>query len=230
MPTAHSELNWTEFFQQRKDKSHPLWPNEAMVKIVFGGYLKNPIRLKESGQVLDVGCGFGNNLLPFLFRGWQGAGVEITPEIATQVSKNLQSRGMGANIQPGSNRHIPFPDNSFDLVLSINALHYEKDQDDIDSALDEFKRVMGKDAALVIFTTGPNHDIFRKSEQIGNNQYRIQNFDFRDGEQYFYFDSTKHLDYYMRRHFTDVEVGQVTEKLMTMSLDFLVAVCRTPLT
>lgn len=226
---SNSQENWEIFFQKKNQINHPLWPNEAIIKVIFGDYLKNKIILKNKGRILDVGCGFANNLLPFLYRGWEGAGTEITPKIVEQIVEDLQSRGIDADIRTGNNRDLPFDDDSFDLLLSLGVLHYENCQEDIDQALNEYKRVLKDDGAIIIYTAGPEHDIVTSSKQIKNNIYRIQNYDFRDGEEYFYFDSTKYLEYFMRRHFGDVEVGQVTEKLMTKTVDFLVAVCRDPL-
>ena len=64
---------------------------------------------------------------------------------------------------------------------------------------------------------------------MGSHQFQIQDYDFRDGEQYFYFSDLKYLEYYLKQFFADIELGQVTEKLMTFDLDFLIAVCRNKL-
>jgi 2-polyprenyl-3-methyl-5-hydroxy-6-metoxy-1,4-benzoquinol methylase len=65
-----SESKWTEFSLDKIKDNFPVWPIEVMVKVLFGEYLKGAKPTLDKGKkVLDVGCGFGNNLLPFLLKG-----------------------------------------------------------------------------------------------------------------------------------------------------------------
>jgi SAM-dependent methyltransferase len=178
--------------------------------------------------VIDVGCGFGNNLLPFLDRGMRVSGVEITEEIARVGRELLTARGFTADIRKGSNSEIPFGDSEFDLLLSLNVIHYEKDEAAVGRALREYSRVLKPGAAAVIFTVGPEHAIYRRAQALGDHRYRIQNYDFRDGEQYFYFDTADYLKHCAASVFEGVELARATERYPAMDLDFLIAVCRKP--
>jgi len=217
---------WETFYEERTEGDYPQWPNESMLKIVFGGYLERKVELDKASRVLDIGCGFGNNLLPFLDRGYECYGVEITSAIAERTQTLLQKRGFRTVIKPGHNRELPFPDDFIDLAISINALHYEKDETHIQEALAEYRRVLKPGGAALIITVGPEHEIYRQAEVVGCHQFEIRDYDFRDGERYFYFSNSKYLDSCLRRYFVDIELGRVTENLMTVSLDFLIAVCR----
>ncbi len=93
-------------------------------------------------NVLDIGCGFGNNLLPFLSMGCKRCGTEVTQEMATQTLDILQDRGYAADIRAGRSTAITFEEDSFDLVLSVNVIHYEKTYEDIVSAFHEYNRVL----------------------------------------------------------------------------------------
>jgi len=199
---------------------------EGMVKLVFGDYLERKIVLPEHARVLDVGCGFGNNLLPFLDRKMQCCGVEITESIAEIGKELLSRRGYQADIRRGENRAIPFESDQFDLLLSLNVLHYEKNERDIMDAMKEYERVMKPGGAMVLFTAGPDHDIYRRARVLGNHQYEIANWDFRDGQQYFYFDNLKYLHYYTSKIFDDVETARISESYPKLNLEFLVAVGR----
>lgn len=64
----HATDEWNKEIQrEKKDRKYPKWHNEVMLKILFGGsdYLKSPFRPQPEWRVLDVGCGFANNLVPF---------------------------------------------------------------------------------------------------------------------------------------------------------------------
>lgn len=215
-----SKEKWAQFHAQ--SRSYPRWPLEAMVKLVFGKYLKTPIRRPAS--VLDVGCGFGNNLLPFLELGIACSGVELTSTQVEGATRILKERGHSADIRVGTNTSVPFDDGSFDLLLSLNVLHYEKDETGIHGALVEYRRVMRPGGAAVIFTVGPEHTIFKNAEPLGENRYRIANYDFRDGEQYFYFSDLEDLKVYVSATFDLSEYARVTERYPTMDLDFLAAI------
>jgi SAM-dependent methyltransferase len=217
---------WEAFHLDRAAAGHPRWPNEAMVRTVFGRCLREPIALPDQAQVLDVGCGFGNNLLPFLDRGHACCGVEITDAIASLAEQLLRSRGYHATIRQGGNRHIPFDDGRFDLLLSLNVLHYEKEAPAIAAALAEYARVLKDGGAALIITVAPRHDIYVRAEPLGDHRYRIANYDFRDGEQYFYFDDPADLEATLAPLFDRIEIGRVTEQLFTMTFDFFIAVAR----
>lgn len=221
---------WTKFhFDQVKD-DYPSWPIEVMLKLLFGDYLRKRPDINSDIKVLDVGCGFGNNLMPFLALGCDCAGVEVTDEVASLTQNILHQRGfIDAEIKKGNNRYLPFEDDEFDLVISNNVLHYEKDESDIREALAEYTRVLKPSGALFLMTVGPEHVIYQKAIPLGNHRYQISDYDFRDGETYFYFDNEKYLDFYLSKFFSHVETGRVIEKLMKQHLDFLIAVCQFPI-
>lgn len=200
------------------------WPNEAMVKVLFGSYLGER-RVPAAGErVLDVGCGFGQNLLPFINVGCAAAGVELTEAMTSEAAKAMASRGVNVDFRVGSNRNIPFEDASFELVLSINAVHYETNQADYLAALAEFARVLKPGGRLYVSTVAPGHEFRTRAEPLGDHRFRIRDYDFRNGEVMCFLDNEKELTSLMKQHFATVETGQVTERLMTRTLDFFIVV------
>jgi SAM-dependent methyltransferase len=224
MPNQSQE--WADFHRQRAATRYPKWPNEAMLKLLFGKYAVMPMDVKPEWSVLDVGCGFGNNLVPFCDIGCDAHGLEIDPEISKLTTGLLAERGYKATVSYGSNREIPYGDSRFDLVLSVNALHYEGEENLIRKAIREFRRVLKPDGTLYVSTVGPAHTIQRRAKPLGAHRYQVSDFDFRNGEAFFFFDDEATLGSYLRAEFSEVEVGRVTEDLMTLPLDFLVAVAR----
>ena len=115
-----------------------------MVKVLFGEYLKGVKPTFDSDtKVLDIGCGFGNNLLPFLLKGCQCSGVEITDEMAKIAQDTLHGRGFNeVEVKKGNNRSLPFKNDEFDLLISNNVIHYESNESDYIKALKEYSRVL----------------------------------------------------------------------------------------
>jgi SAM-dependent methyltransferase len=216
-----------EFLRELLTGNFAKYPNEVMLKVIFGSYLEKPLQPKANWKVLDIGCAFGNNLIPFADLGCDVHGVDIHPGIAANAQKIMNARGYHeVTFSEGTNQKIPYPDNHFDLILSINTIHYESSESELLKALAEFHRVLKVGGACYLSTVGPEHEIYRRAEFLGEHINVVQNFGFRDGERLFFFDNERYLKYYLSKYFTDVETGKVTEKLMTLPLEFLVAVAR----
>ena len=229
-PQQNNAVNeWNEEIKrERQAQQYPKWPNEVMLKLLFGGtdYLNHPFKPQPEWRVLDVGCGFANNLVPFADIGCECHGVDLHPEMAATAQAVMDQRGFKTKIQAGSNRSLPYPDAHFDLLLSINTLHYEGSEENVMAALKEFRRVLKPGGGLYLSTVGPEHEIYRRAQVLGQHRYKVQDFDFRDGHEFFFFDTERYLEHYCMQIFADVETGRVTEKLVKLPLDFLIALCR----
>lgn len=218
-----------EFKRELETGNYPKYPNEVMLKLIFGSYLVRPVKPAKNWKVLDVGCAFGSNLIPFADHGCEVHGVDIHEDIADKAAYVMASRGYeNATFSEGTNQKIPYDDNTFDLLLSVNTIHYEGSEQDMLAALAEFRRVLKPGGAVYISTVGPKHEIYRRSVIVEGHLNEIRDFGFRTGERFFFFDNERYLHEYLSRNYEDVENGQVTEKLMTLPLDFLVAVARKP--
>lgn len=221
--TSSQADEWGTFTVEQRRGHYPRWPNETMVKIIFGNYLNHRPILDPGSSVLDVGCGFGNNLLPFLDMNCECHGVDIHPDMIEVTASILGERGYRPEIQLGSNRDLPYEDETFDLLLSVNTLHYEGTEEKVRSALDEFHRVVKPGGTVFVSTVSPAHDIHRKSVKVGERLFQIKDWDFRDGQQFFFFHDQEDLGGYLEGVFSRVEVGHVIESLVTSELGFLVA-------
>ena len=226
-----NQQSWAEQYSSGLEKPSEFsptmfWPNEVAIKTIFGRYLEKPFILPEKSKVLDVGCGMGGSLRPFLVRGHECFGVELTDQTANGIQVSWDSHGFDATIMGGTNRSLPYEDETFDLVMSINVLHYEENEDDVKAALQEYRRVLKPGGGLYMSTVGPQHEIYTNAVVIGPHRYRIANYDFRNDEVYFYFDNEKYLKSYLDEFYINVETGNVTERLMSRTVDFLTAFAR----
>jgi ubiquinone/menaquinone biosynthesis C-methylase UbiE len=109
--------------------------------------------LKHGERVLDLGCGAGwaTRLLAQLVA---GGGERPGQVVGLDVSDEMVRRARGASTQydnilfvVGSAQQIPWEENFFDKVLSVESFYYYGDQD---RALDELFRVMAPKGELFI--------------------------------------------------------------------------------
>lgn len=85
----------------------------------------NPFSLgpiRRGDTILDIGCGAGvDAIVAAIMTGSEGSvvGLDVTPEMLAQARQNLKKTSLENVIfQEGSAEELPFPDASFDVVIS----------------------------------------------------------------------------------------------------------------
>ncbi len=226
---SNKDEKWNEktaMESNREDGTPPSYPNEMMAKIFSSGYYSSNFSAIKKGQkVLDVGCGFGNNLTFFIDRGCDAYGVDINDEMVRLAKTNLNRLGRNAHIAVGRNDQIPFGNGEFDLLISVNTLHYQCGEEGIDNALNEFRRVTKEGGRIFIMTAGPAHEIRSKSKQLGPFMWEVLDYGFRTGSVLAFFEDREHLQAVLSKKFSSVETGMLTEKYSVRTLEFLYAIC-----
>ena len=94
--------------------------------------------LDARSAVLDIGCAKGFLLHDFLEEvpGITVAGLDISDYAISQATALVKPY-----VYVGNAKQLPFPDKSFDLVISINSLHNILTRDEVKQAMREIERV-----------------------------------------------------------------------------------------
>ncbi|MCX5713463.1 MAG: class I SAM-dependent methyltransferase [Candidatus Omnitrophica bacterium] len=98
-------------------------------------------------RVLEVGYGQGTDLVQFAKNHASCFGVDITERHCSLAKKNFALRGLKASLTRANVLHLPFKDESFDVVYSNGVLHHIKA---IDSSISEIYRVLKRGGGLVL--------------------------------------------------------------------------------
>jgi SAM-dependent methyltransferase len=77
-----------------------------------------------SRSVLEVGCGAGTDLARFAKGGAQVTGVDLAPSAIELARANFGQQGLSGRFEVADAEHLPFPDNSFDLVYAHGVVQY----------------------------------------------------------------------------------------------------------
>lgn len=124
--------------------------------------------LQGHERVLDAGCGAGHTALAFARQAAEVVALDLTQAMLEQARRLANERNL-ANIafQHGDVEHIPFPDQSFDIVTSrYSAHHYPNPQ----AAMAEFARVLRPGGTFllvdVVASESPTQDTFLNAIEL----------------------------------------------------------------
>jgi 2-polyprenyl-3-methyl-5-hydroxy-6-metoxy-1,4-benzoquinol methylase len=85
-------------------------------------------RLTKSSRVLDVACGPGIVAEALARDACEVVGCDITPEMLDKARERCAKAGLAnTRFTPGRAEALPFPDASFDVVVSRSAVHHFPD-------------------------------------------------------------------------------------------------------
>ena len=105
-------------------------------------------RIRAGERVLDVACGTGNTALMARARGAAVTGLDLTPELLAVAQKRSAEEGYGdITWKVGDAEDLPFPDGTFDVVVSSCGLMFAPDQQKV---ADEVARVTKRGGRITI--------------------------------------------------------------------------------
>jgi ubiquinone/menaquinone biosynthesis C-methylase UbiE len=133
-------------------------------------WVVNALALDGSEQVLDVGCGHGLMLIGVAKKLTTGraTGIDIwssgdqAANTAEATRRNAELEGVDdrVDVRDGDARAIPFPDATFDVIVSSLALHNIENRAEREKALAEIVRVLKPNARIGMI------DIFKAREYL----------------------------------------------------------------
>jgi SAM-dependent methyltransferase len=203
------------------------FPAEFLLRSVLSSaYFANVNPIEAGQKVLDIGCLYANNLIPFADRGCLAYGVEVTDDAVEIARETARQQGLDSHIERGTNTSLPFDDEFFDFLLSINTIHYEESKANVIAGLTEFRRVLKPGGCLVIASAGQEHDFVKTAQKRGPNSYiaRFRN-DFRNDQTFSFFDSREDFEKTLSSVFDTVEIAVTTETYPCTNLQFYVGKC-----
>lgn len=118
--------------------------------------------LTKDSHVLDVGCakGFMMHDMAELIPGITVKGIDVSEYAVTNAIDDMKP-----HVQVADARKLPFPDKSFDVVISVNTIH-NLERAECGKALQEIQRVARKGAFI---TVDAYHDEAEKKRMMAWN-------------------------------------------------------------
>jgi len=128
------------------------WTYDLVAATVSLGRWKDWVRSALpylSGRVLEIGFGPGYLQLSLFELGIPAFGLDESRQMARQASRRLHKSGFLPNLLRGFAQSLPFPKNSFDIVVATFPSEYIFDP----HTLTEIRRVLTQGGKLVVMPT-----------------------------------------------------------------------------
>ncbi len=105
----------------------------------------------KGGKILDAGCGFGGTLLTLaeVFPDAQCVGIDTSDALLELARRTAEAGDLDDRVafEEADVQAIPYPDDSFDVVISTNVLHHVADPL---AMLHELERVLAPEGILYL--------------------------------------------------------------------------------
>ena len=117
-----------------KERQQKTWTSGDYARIgntlvIMGENLCEAVDLHAGDKVLDVATGSGNTAISAARRYCEATGVDYVPELIDQARERAQAEGLDVAFEVGDAEDLPYPDESFDAVLSTVGVMFAPDQE-----------------------------------------------------------------------------------------------------
>ncbi|MCZ7382477.1 MAG: methyltransferase domain-containing protein [Candidatus Methanoperedens sp.] len=149
-----------------------------MRESTFKRTLVEQANIKNGYRVLDIGCGTATLtiLIKKTYPGAEVTGLDGDPKILGIAREKVKKAGLDISLDPGMSFELPYPDSTFDRVVSSLVFHHLTREDKA-RTFKEIFRVLSPGGELHVADFGKPHNavmylislVFRHLEEAGDN-------------------------------------------------------------
>lgn len=174
-------------FKEYWNKTHQKYLND---KIIYDNWLDNYLNIinKCKTEILDLGCGLGNDSLYLTEKGFNVIACDystIAVEKVQQEIPNVITKLLDIS------KPLPFNDNCFDIIIADLSLHYFDEKTTI-LIMQEIKRILSPNGHLLARVNAINDINYGalQGKKLEDNFYFVDGynkrfFDLNDAKKYF---------------------------------------------
>ncbi len=161
-------MNDTDFveFKNRQRRMWASFAPTAMFTTPVAGYLVKFAQVRPGETLLDIGTGTGVVAITAARAGAQVTGLDLTPALLEAARENARIARQSIVWTEGDAEHLPYPDASFDLVVSQFG-HIFAPRPDV--AITEIRRVLKPGGRFAFAAWPPEHFVGRMFGFVAKN-------------------------------------------------------------
>ena len=119
-----------------KDRQQKTWTSGNYARVgntlvIMGELLCEAVDVHAGDKVLDVATGSGNTAISAARRFCDVTGIDYVPELIEDARKRAEVEGMEITFEVGDAEDLPYPDASFDVVLSTLGVMFAPNQEKV---------------------------------------------------------------------------------------------------
>jgi len=221
-------LKKNSFEKKHGSKSPPSYPNEMLVRLCTSKrFSQNAINIfKKNYKVIEVGCFAGNNLRYFIENNIKCFGSELNNEMVQLCKENLNRFKLKPPlIKIGTNENLKFKKNFFNLLVSINTIHYSY-KNNLINAVKEYSRVLKNGGIAIIETPTREHSTVKNSKFISDFHYKWGPSGFRKSSDMGFISDLDKFKKILKKYFRNIEINYKIEEYKKFKISNYVFVCR----
>ena len=157
-------------------------------------------------RILDAGCGVGRYTIPLTMREYDVTGVDISLFAITELDNVRLRRDMQMDLAAADICHLPFRDNTFDVVVAFGVLQHLL-EDERSTVLPEFARVLVPGGTLVIEVLG------MEDMRIGGREVETATFLRSTGSVYHYFNLDEIKDLFSGLEIINIKENRINKNI-----------------
>lgn len=162
-----TEEQWDTLYRQ--GLGAPRYPNSYVVRWMFAHF---PRRKAADFHLLDMGTGMGRHAMLMAKEGYHVTGTDISATSLDQATQWAKADGLTVTFRQASADNQPFPDQSFDGILSYGVLYYLS-FDKFSLAVKEIHRLLKPGGSAFVMVKSDRDVRKTKSEMIAPHHYKI---------------------------------------------------------
>lgn len=132
----------------------------ARQNVVMAEALCSTVDPHGGDRVLDIACGSGTAALVAARRYCDVTGIDYVPALIERARRRSVAEGFEVEFLVADAQELPFPDGSFDVVLSVYGVQFAPDQEQAASEMLRVCRPGGRIGLATPISTGWSGDFF----------------------------------------------------------------------
>ena len=165
---------------------------------VISFFKKKNFRNKSKINILEIGCGVGNNLIFLAQEGFNVSGKDFSDSAIKIAKKRFNQKKLKCTIKVGDIKKLEWTNNYFDYVIDRAVLTHHTNQE-ISLILDEIYRVLKKGGKILSFdffgNNIPDKNFGQKFKKNTYSNFKKGNFKFVGKTSFFNLSLLKKLFY-----------------------------------
>lgn len=164
-------------------------------------------------KILDLGCGGGRNIIPYLRKGFAVSACDISLEAIKLAQQRIKDVERLSNVKMdmlvGDMSCLPYSDLAFDAVVSISVINHGT-FDKIKTTISNIKRVLVPGGFLMITVASKEHPTFGTGIEIDSNTY-VTDSGIDAGLVHYFFDECSLHAILMQTGFSVIELRSISK-------------------